>query len=553
MANEIELKLAIAPADLARLRGHPLVERHAEGEWAAQTLANRYFDTPGRDLARSRAALRLRLAGEQWWQTLKTSPASVSGLSARGEWEVPVAGAALDFDAFTDLPDEVRALLDRLAPRLGPVFDTDFERESRTLRLKGGTRFELALDRGELRAGKGKTLRREPICEVELELIEGDPRRVLDFAERLAADIALIPETRSKAARGFALADRRPAVAAKVALPEADPAAHAGALLAAVVTRCQQALLLDTALIRAGATTPAAGRIAPTGDGTKPPASEGGSAAPSASVTDDAEDPAELVHQARVALRRLRVALRHARPLLPRREAELRAPLRELGRRLGRTRDLDVLTGQTLPRLDGKIGAPSTAARDDAYSDADLRAALDARLAADRAQALDELREALASPAFARTMLQLEGLALRLAAKRGAAADRLARRELKAARDAARSTVAALDGDDAEARHQFRIAVKRYRYALDMYGALFDADAVQAQRKALSHLQDVLGEMNDDAVAIARLDLLPSSPHAADLARAARDAIAAAQPEAARLARELLALPAPWKKPAARS
>ncbi|WP_085314655.1 CYTH and CHAD domain-containing protein [Derxia lacustris] len=526
MANEIELKLAIAPDDVARLRCHPLVERFAEGEAEIHRLANRYFDTPERELARGRAALRLRRSGERWLQTLKTAPGSASGLSARGEWELPVAGPALELAAFTDLPPEVRALLDRLAPRLAPVFDTDFEREARLLRLKDGTRFELAIDRGELRAGSGKRARRAPICEVELELIEGDARRVVDFAERLAADLALIPEPRSKAARGLALADRKPVQAVKPALPDADAAAPAGATLAAAIGRCHEALLLNTASIRAG--------------------------------TDDAE----LVHQARVALRRLRVALRHARALLPRRAAALRAPLRELGQRLGRSRDLDVLTGQTLPRLDAQLARQTAAApasppplarpaappRDDDYSDADVRAALDARLAADRDQAWAELRLALATPAFARSMLALEGLTLRLAGKTGSSTARLAQRELRLARDGARDTVAALDGDDADARHRFRIAIKRLRYALDMYGALFAPDAVAAQRQALAQLQDVLGEMNDNAVAAARLDLLPSSPTAAALAGAARGTIAAARPEAARRARALLALPAPWKR-----
>ena len=502
MANEIELKLAIAPEDVARLRCHPLIELYAEGDAEVRTLANRYFDTPDRDLARSRAALRLRRAGDVWLQTLKTAPDGGSGLSSRGEWELPVAGPTLELGAFTDLPDAVRALLDRIGPKLKPVFDTDFEREARVLRLKDGTRLEFAIDRGELRAGAGKRARRDPISEVELELIEGDARRVVDFAARLATDIALIPEPRSKAARGFALADRKPPEAVKATLPDADPDATAAATIATVISGCHEALLINTALIRAGA----------------------------------GDDGIELVHQARVSLRRLRVALRHARGLMPRREAALREPLRELGQLLGRTRDLDVLLDETLPRLAASAGHDE--------STAPLRH----RLAGERATALAELRVELALPAFAQTMIALEGFTLRLAGKKSAAVTRTARRELRAARDGAMETVDGLRGKDAAARHQFRIAIKRLRYALDMFGALFDKDAIQAWRRALSDLQDALGTMNDDAVAITLLDAEPRSAATAALIDAARAAITAAQPKAIELAGKLLALPAPWKR-----
>ncbi|WP_215201240.1 CYTH domain-containing protein, partial [Escherichia coli] len=48
---------------------------------------NQYYDTPGRELARAKVALRMRRDGEQYIQTLKSRGQSVAGLSERNEWD----------------------------------------------------------------------------------------------------------------------------------------------------------------------------------------------------------------------------------------------------------------------------------------------------------------------------------------------------------------------------------------------------------------------------------------------------------------------------------
>jgi hypothetical protein len=79
MAEEVELKLALAEGHQARFLRHPLLKqalrRHAE------TLDNIYYDTEDLSLRRRGIALRLRRKGHLWLQTVKLAGNSAAGLS----------------------------------------------------------------------------------------------------------------------------------------------------------------------------------------------------------------------------------------------------------------------------------------------------------------------------------------------------------------------------------------------------------------------------------------------------------------------------------------
>src|SRR3989339_673406 len=97
MAIETELKLRIAPGQLAKLKRHPLLKAHQLTRPGTRRLYNIYFDTPKLELNQSAMALRLRRSGRQWLQTLKGGGSIQGGLHQRNEWEMPVRGPALDF------------------------------------------------------------------------------------------------------------------------------------------------------------------------------------------------------------------------------------------------------------------------------------------------------------------------------------------------------------------------------------------------------------------------------------------------------------------------
>jgi triphosphatase len=209
MAAEIELKLAVPDAALAPLA--TWLDANAEPQGGA-TLLNVYLDTPERDLARQRAALRLRRKGSQWLQTLKTAGRSVDGLATREEYETPVDGEAIELARF---PADARARLAPLAARLGPVFRTDFDRRTWIVHADGGD-IEVALDVGMITAPASQAAER--IQELELEWLGGDQidqvgptddqiaAALRAFAHRLQAVAVLAPSDASKAARGYRLA-----------------------------------------------------------------------------------------------------------------------------------------------------------------------------------------------------------------------------------------------------------------------------------------------------------------------------------------------------------
>lgn len=203
MQKETEIKLRVSRETLAALREHPLLKKRNKSGWERRELMNQYFDTPERDLARAKVALRLRRDGDAVIQTLKTSGQSVAGLSERNEYDWSLAKAKLDVKKLDgECWPEALAELDKKT--LKPLFTTDFVRERAEIawgRGKAKVVIEAALDLGQVIAGKHK----EEICELELELREGEPAALLELAAELALTLPLMPCDISKAERGYRL------------------------------------------------------------------------------------------------------------------------------------------------------------------------------------------------------------------------------------------------------------------------------------------------------------------------------------------------------------
>jgi len=205
MQKETEIKLRASRETLDALRDHPLLKKRNKSGWQQSELFNQYYDTPARDLARARVALRLRRDGEQFIQTLKSRGHSVAGLSERNEWDWYLDKAKLDLKKLDDQCWPA-ALADLDKKQLAPIFTTDFNRQRAEIawgRGKAKVVVEAALDFGKVIAGKQE----EEICELELELRQGEPEALLELAAELAADLPLMPCDISKAERGYRLFD----------------------------------------------------------------------------------------------------------------------------------------------------------------------------------------------------------------------------------------------------------------------------------------------------------------------------------------------------------
>ena len=128
MQKETEIKLRVSRETLAALREHPLLKKRNKSGWERRELMNQYFDTPERDLAQAKVALRLRKDGDDIIQTLKTRGQSVAGLSERNEYNWGLPKAKLDVKKLDGecWPEQLAELNKKT---LKPIFTTDFVRE----------------------------------------------------------------------------------------------------------------------------------------------------------------------------------------------------------------------------------------------------------------------------------------------------------------------------------------------------------------------------------------------------------------------------------------
>lgn len=448
---EVELKLEFTASADAVLR---TAEELGEADAAAERhLVATYFDTPAADLDRAGLSLRIRRDGHSHVQTLKAG-GKAAGLFVRPEWDRPVRGWTPVLD---DPGSPFAAMLDPAwLDRIGPAFTTDIHRHRRRFGF-GGARIECAIDTGKVDSGAHSDV----VSELELELLDGDAAALFALARALDRRTPLRLGVLSKAERGYRMLDL---VAGAGTAVRGEPIrlgadTDARGAFAAILTACIRHYRLNEALI----------------------------------LRADGDEP---IHQARVALRRLRSAFSLFKPLFgdDADAARLRGELRWLAGELGSVRDIDVL----IPRVDAPAQALLRAER--ARRFAALRAALD--LSRARMLPLD-LVEWMALGRWR----DAEGLQ---AAQHGPARD-FARAVLAKRFRSVRRKGRHLAELDDESRHRVRIEAKKLRYAADFFASCFGEGEAAPRRaafvKALARLQDRLGELNDVAMGA---DLLAS-------------------------------------------
>ena len=456
MTVETELKLRIAPEQLAKLKRHALFKAHQVTRPTTRRLYNIYYDTPKLELRQSEIALRLRRSGRQWLQTLKGGGSVKAGLHQRNEWEMPVSGPTLDF-SLPQAAEWDEHLPQSLRKKLQPVFVTDFSRSSRML-LWQGAQIELCMDRGEVRTEQHSM----PICELELELKSGEPRLLFELALAILEIVPFELEIVSKAEQGYRLltgyADK-PVKSVVPSLARTDTSANA---LQTLIWSCLLHLQNNLRGAMSG-------------------------------------NDAEYLHQMRVALRRLRVALRMTEKFRADEQlAALNKDVAALCIALGRIREWDVFIAQTVQpmcaRMPGHAGLQALLAVGERQRDG-CYAALRGEARARELQRLI-LRFAIWMNGSYWQQQELAGLQAR---------DFATRRLHKLARRFAQSGQH-LGVADAKRLHALRILAKKLRYSVEFFAALYDRKKARSFLAALSEVQDVLGQINDVAVAHRLLD-----------------------------------------------
>lgn len=218
--QEIELKFQIPVKALAAVRAE--LAALPGGTAPAQVLQAAYFDTPDRRLARARAALRVRREDDERVQTLK---AAGDNAMTRLEDNRPVPASRDGTPPWPDLALHQGAARAALVRDLGWTPETDphgrqaglqalYCTDMRRLRARVdvpaqdaaagavlGT-VEIALDEGWIEAGHLK----RPVCELEIELVDGHPAAVLATARTWVHRHGLWLDAQTKAHRGDQLA-----------------------------------------------------------------------------------------------------------------------------------------------------------------------------------------------------------------------------------------------------------------------------------------------------------------------------------------------------------
>ena len=199
MAQEIELKFYVHPDSVETLRNH--LHSLTDDRVAPTQLLNIYYETADNWLRRHDMGLRIRGFDGQYEMTMKIAGRVVGGLHQRPEYNIALDKPELDLARFPQevWPDGV--LPEDLQTQAQPLFSTDFYRE-KWLVNAGESRIEIGLDLGDVKAGELA----EPICELELELLSGDPADILKLARQLVTLSGLRQGSLSKAARGYHLA-----------------------------------------------------------------------------------------------------------------------------------------------------------------------------------------------------------------------------------------------------------------------------------------------------------------------------------------------------------
>ena len=455
--DEVEVKLEASSREaleqIAALRALDDYRLHRRRVQALQTT---YLDTPTLALARAGVAVRVRRAGKRWEATAKW-PGRVRGtLHTRPELTVPLAGPPAEPFQLPNGPLGEALHPYVLGRPLQPVLVTNVERRIvDVLPINGGASLaELALDRVQVCRPDGTPAAPE-YWEVEIEQRAGDADDCVAVGRALRRRFHLVPSRATKFARGLSAVLPPDAVAAPP--PPISAADTLASAMRAIVA-------MHLGRLRAAQ-----------------PAAQGGN------------DP-EAVHEMRVAVRRLRTALRLGKATVPARRREaLGRELRWLADALGQVRDLDVqLATADWHRARLAVGARGPI-------DGFRRA-----LRRQRKVALAALQETFAASRYSRLLLTLERVATPPARPpAGAAAEPIPLAGRRAIKRAARKLRKLGDGvgelPHADELHTLRIRAKRLRYVLEALKEITGGDGRRLVKR-VTQLQDVLGKFNDSMV-----------------------------------------------------
>ena len=462
---EREVEWQFDAADLSAVRAwclSPSLPSHLRAAAPVQRkIGDVYLDSDDWRVYRSRYALRLRSSEGRITATLKSFGEASGALRKRVEINERVATA--EPGMLLSTPGPVGERLRALGVRsLRPLFELRMLRQALSVEANGTAVGEIALDTSAVLVG-GRRLSGH-LQRVEVEVAEGHEESLRFLVDALREDCTIQPAAQSKYEFGLERAGLRPMVDRDLTPQQGLPQGSVGEMAFATLHEQWRSLLAEEPGTRLG-------------------------------------DDIEALHRMRVAVRRLRAALRLFQRCLPGEGAALRRELRWLGAELGAVRDTDV-------QLDQLEAWQEAAEAEEREAFESLRPLLEAERRVARAAML----QALNSERYARLEARMTDL-VREGPMRAPPAALTPAREvlpdlLRPYLRAVRKQGDAITVDSpASEYHALRIHGKRLRYALECLSDEYGRAAKRLTR-ALRRLQEVLGAHQDAAVAITWLRMI---------------------------------------------
>ncbi|OTG66571.1 inorganic triphosphatase [Acinetobacter silvestris] len=216
---EVELKFQIPEA-----RRNAILKAIDPKKSEIIQLQAKYYDTEDRQLAQHGVALRQRLEGTQWVQTLKTAGKShlhrfednhvLTPIQNNIDEDTTAWSPVLNLEIYHHNPEAQAILKNALGETQYPLqqqFETDIQRTCRVIQFEDAE-IEISLDIGEVRTDSA----RQEIHEVEFELKTGSVQSLLAFSFEWVKKYQLWLDVRSKAEFGNLLVTHQTVSPAKL-------------------------------------------------------------------------------------------------------------------------------------------------------------------------------------------------------------------------------------------------------------------------------------------------------------------------------------------------
>ena len=422
-------------------------------------LAAQYFDTADQTLAKHCIAIRRRLENDEWKQTFK----AVNSAKALSRFEVefdiaPPETAILELDNYEPYPTvykKLKCALGLSLPTLELLFETKIQRLC-VLQNVGSSAVEIALDIGKIFKEQSSV----DIFEIEFELKQGSIEDLIAFIQAWVQKYQLTLDTHSKSDYGLQAVRQQSSFPAQYQTPLVlNRSSNETKALQSMVANCLQHLLPNTSSIARQ------------------------------------QYSSEHVHQARVAIRRLRSALKSFAAWSEAMQPHWKKELTTIFQALGGTRDIDALNEDLLPQL--------------------IEAGYPLDHLAPSTEAITDVCALFQRPET--TQLWLELILFTEQELDSPSKSKLKKHALKVIQALHHKICAHAEHFsqlEDEEKHRIRKQVKQLRYSVEFVASLLDAKALRTYLKKLKAVQESLGHYNDLVVADALFQQAPE-PEAA--------------------------------------